>query len=544
MATTIYDPIVNSNPLTSGFLAYGQLPVSPAYPFPPSLSAQDVFTPIPSLLDSATAADRGITLDTDGRVFDGIPGYEPIPYFLSNGQTLIPTGRTLSATANTGYAGFTNYTIDFDNIDFNDIEGSLNLEPVNPAFPILDANVGFTLAFDLTILEESSQANRAGFSLLVVTNDVSREIELGFKTAGADRIFAQQANFVEGENSSATPLDLSITQTYWLNVSGNTYSLEVEGVEVLSGNLRNYNFDPTTSEPPLPAAANPYDTPNLIFFGDNTDQAHAQFTLGQIRVLPLQDDPNFNADPVLFNYEQFLRYQNPNASVPTDTISGLKIAQFFDENYYLSKNSDVAASVATGALASGFQHFMAFGLAEGRDPSVLYDEAFYLANNPDIAQAVNNNLLTSGLVHFVNFGHGENRDPSRLFDQEDYLTNNPDVAAAVNNGVFQSAFEHYIESGLGENRLPALSLYNEAFYLQNNPDIAAAVTNGSLADGFAHFVSFGQQEGRAPSTLYNEASYRALNPDVDAAVAAGTLKSGFHHYEQFGRFEGRQALAN
>ncbi|NER82234.1 MAG: hypothetical protein F6K42_22260 [Leptolyngbya sp. SIO1D8] len=540
MTTTLYDPAVDQDPLALGFLAYGQLPVSPVYLSPPSLSATDVYTTVPDLLASATQSASGITLDTDGSVFDGMTGYNPQAFFLFN--TLIPTGRTFSADADTGYSGFTNYTIDFDNIDINDIEGSLVLESVNPAFPTLNSNVGFTVAFDLTILQESSADDRAGFSVLVVTNDTSKEIELGFKTDGADRIFAQDTNLVEGEDSSAVSLDLSDTKTYWLSILGDKYSLAADGTEVLSGNLRDYNFDPTTSDPPFPAAANPYETPNLIFFGDNTDQAHAEFTLGEISILPIQVDLTPNADSVLFDYEQYLRYQNLNATVPTDTFGGLPLAQFFDENYYLAKNLNVAAAVNAGFFDSGYEHFVQFGLKEGRNPSILYDEDFYLANNANVEAAVGAGFFSSGLEHFLLFGHQEGRDPSAAFDQSDYLTNNSNVQAAVNAGFFDSAFEHYILFGADENRLPALSLYNEAFYLQNNSNVQNAVDAGFFSDGFEHFVLFGQGEGRAPSSLYNEASYLGQNSTVDAAVNAGFFKSGFEHYEMFGRFEERSVL--
>ena len=240
-----------------------------------------------------------------------------------------------------------------------------------------------------------------------------------------------------------------------------------------------------------------------------------------------------------FDYEQFLRFQNPSATAPTDEVDGLPLVQFFDEEYYRSQYADVVAAVNAGVFASGYEHFVNFGLTEGRNPSVLFNEAFYLNNNLDVAQAIATGTVDSGLEHFLNFGHEEGRDPSSLFSQSAYLANNPDVAVAVNGGLFQSAFEHYIEFGADEGRLPLLSLYNEAYYLQNNPDVAAAVANDAFADGFEHFAIFGQREGRSPSTLYNETTYLSLNPDVSAAVAADSFSSGFEHYLAFGRAEGR-----
>ena len=41
----------------------------------------------------------------------------------------------------------------------------------------------------------------------------------------------------------------------------------------------------------------------------------------------------------------------------------------FDEAEYLADNPDVAAAVAAGYFGSGLEHYLAFGLAEGRSPN-------------------------------------------------------------------------------------------------------------------------------------------------------------------------------
>jgi hypothetical protein len=261
MVTTLYDPSVNPDPLALVFLAYGQIPTPPVYPFPLPPATSDVFTPIPNLFTNAPRNANGVTLNTNGSVFNGIPGYNPVTYFLSNGATLVPTGRTLQATNNTGYAGFANHTIDTTNLNISNFN-SITLQPTNPTFPILDPNVGFTVAFNLAITQESSNPNRAGFSIVVVSNDLSKAIELGFKEQGAntDIIFAQNANLnaaTAGETSTV-PLEISTSKTYQLTFKNNTYALTGDGIQLLSGPLRDYIFDPTTSSPPFPASANPW----------------------------------------------------------------------------------------------------------------------------------------------------------------------------------------------------------------------------------------------------------------------------------------------
>ncbi|MGD1939880.1 MAG: Calx-beta domain-containing protein [Leptolyngbyaceae cyanobacterium] len=259
-------------------------------------------------------------------------------------------------------------------------------------------------------------------------------------------------------------------------------------------------------------------------------------------------DNDRSANPV-FTFEQFAQFQavDNGQLAPSESaaigleIGGLQLAELFDETYYLAQNPDIANAVAQGGFATGYDHFVQFGINEGRNPSAYFDEAFYRANNADVAAAVNNGSLSSGLMHYLSFGHWENRDPSALFDASDYLLNNPDVSAAVASGAFASGFEHFIEFGDDEGRLSTL-LFEEAFYLQQNTDVAQAVQAGQLASGFDHFISFGQKEGRDPSSLFDESVYLSGNGDVAAAVQAGAFSSGFEHYALFGRAEGRVAV--
>jgi plastocyanin len=214
----------------------------------------------------------------------------------------------------------------------------------------------------------------------------------------------------------------------------------------------------------------------------------------------------------------------------------------FDEGYYLFHNPDVASAVSAGVFKSGLEHFNQFGQFEGRNPSILYDESFYLSKNPDVANAVASGIFKSGFQHFSQFGELEGRDPSPSFTNSLYLSENPDVGAAVSAGAFGSGFAHFIQFGEKEGRDDNL-LFSERYYLSQNSDVASAVASGAFKSGFDHFIQFGQTEGRAPSELYNESYYLTQNADVAAAVAGGAYKSGFDHFVQFGEKEGRFTVA-
>ena len=180
------------------------------------------------------------------------------------------------SSALVGYAGYTNL--------------DLTTLSLLPSFTTkLDASTGFSIAFTLQIATETSNPNRAGFSL-TVTSANQTGIELGFRT---NQIFAQSSNFIETSNS---PINTTVSKNYTLQVVNGQYTL-FDGTTPV-GSLSNqplvsYNFNPALSSPPLPI--NPYTIPNLIFFGDNTDQGNANFTISNISVnaLPVANPDNY-----------------------------------------------------------------------------------------------------------------------------------------------------------------------------------------------------------------------------------------------------------
>lgn len=241
-----------------------------------------------------------------------------------------------------------------------------------------------------------------------------------------------------------------------------------------------------------------------------------------------------------FNYEYSLRYQaGDNAPLPEDEVGGVSIAQFFDPYYYLNENPDLAETLGPDNLAALYDHFLADGLADGRDASPLFDTEFYLDQNSDVAAAVDTGEVSSALAHFLNDGHKEGRDPSPFFKQSDYLLVNLDAVEDIEKGLYQSAFEHYVEegadAGLWSDNTAIAPVFDRAFYLAENPDVKEAVDAGDTT-AFGHFVTYGQSEKlRDPNDNFNLAEYAAM-PDVQAALADGVANTAFQYYVQFDRF--------
>jgi hypothetical protein len=212
--------------------------------------------------------------------FNQIPIFFPINQlpFLSNTAKVVAqipsaagvTFKTDEGIATTtdlskGYAGYSNYTV----------TPALKLAKVNSAFPTLDRTTGYSLSFKLAVTSEVSNPDRAGFSIILNSED-AKGIELGFKS---DRIFAQSSTFTEDKKAIFTTNALT---DYKLAVKGDDYELFANNASILKGALQTYQFDPATSNPPLPAS--PYALPSFLFLGDNTDQGRASVTLGAIAI--------------------------------------------------------------------------------------------------------------------------------------------------------------------------------------------------------------------------------------------------------------------
>ena len=205
------------------------------------------------------------------------------------------------------------------------------------------------------------------------------------------------------------------------------------------------------------------------------------------------------------------------------TLAELEAARlFFDETYYVSANPDVREAIAGGAFNRGWQHFAAFGAAEGRNPSAGFDTAYYLRENQDVATALASEAISSAFAHYIVFGRSEGRtpvDPLTGLIEGISLTPRVEVDLLASNG--------------------GAELFDESYYLANNADVAAALAGRAFKSGREHFILYGAAEGRNPSESFDTTYYLEQNSDVASALVSGAIASAFGHYLRSGRLEGR-----
>ena len=180
----------------------------------------------------------------------------------------------------------------------------MNSHPQAPE--VLNHRQGYRIGFTLSLLTERRTApnQEAGFSLIALSHDLLG-IDLGF---GIDEIFARSTAFGRAEENRALPFRIDTQYAdFELDIRENEYRLSVNGQEILAGSLRNYSD-----------AGEPYNVPNLLFFGDNAESAGASVNLrrfwidpepsesvpqpGEPKPLPpVEPEPPLAADSVVFS---------------------------------------------------------------------------------------------------------------------------------------------------------------------------------------------------------------------------------------------------
>lgn len=160
--------------------------------------------------------------------------------------------------------------------------------------PRLDRTPGYTVTLALQVLNEThSSPDRAGFSLLVLSDDANgaetvKGLELAF---WQDEIWAQNdatqgGYFTHGEGVSFNTTTAVVR--YDLFIITDTYRLSTDGQPILSGPIRDYTG--------FEGALDPYETPNVVAFGDNTTSAGARVQFNYVAVtapVPPVIEPEF-----------------------------------------------------------------------------------------------------------------------------------------------------------------------------------------------------------------------------------------------------------
>lgn len=172
-------------------------------------------------------------------------------------------------------------------------------------------------------------------------------------------------------------------------------------------------------------------------------------------------------------------------------VSAAELSDLFDTSYYAQTNPDVATAVGTDGAAL-YQHFMANGIAEGRNASAMFDLKQYKKNYPDLVRIFQDDNARY-YRHYLSNGIAEGRDGGGFFDAKAYAEAYPDVKEALGDNPVV-LYHHFMTTGLAEGRTEGLK-FNVTCYLALNPDLKSKYGTDKAAL-FKQYVSEGAAQGR------------------------------------------------
>ena len=195
------------------------------------------------------------------------------------------------------------------------------------------------------------------------------------------------------------------------------------------------------------------------------------------------------------------------------------------------------------------------------DYSAVFDADYYLKNNPDVAKWANNDK-DKALQHFINYGMAEGRRGNESFDVQSYYNEYQDLRLAYGTDL-PRYYVHYMKWGKGEKRhvsgcsalkdpvtkaggVDYAPVYDPEYYLSHNDDVEKAYTKTTyggvtMLDDSAvlrHFINHGMAEGRRGSESFDVYGYKTRYLDLRKAYGSD-LKSYYLHYLKYGMKEHR-----
>lgn len=259
---------------------------------------------------------------------------------------------------------------------------------------------------------------------------------------------------------------------------------------------------------------------------------------------------------------------------PTTVYNGVNYGAVYNYDYYLSNNPDVKHAY-DGDENGALQHFVLFGMAEGRRASASFDVKSYYNAYPDLRMGYGKDWK-SYYLHYMNFGVNERRTATgvatlknpvtvyngvnykAVYDFNYYISKYPDMKNLYGDDDV-AALRHFVTYGMGEVRQGCAS-FDVRSYINAYRDLRAAF-GSDLKSYYQHYIDHGANEKRIatgvttlqnPLTVYQGVDYAAVYdynyylgkyPDLKMAFLgdeAGALK----HFVEYGMREGRQARAS
>lgn len=180
----------------------------------------------------------------------------------------------------------------------------------------------------------------------------------------------------------------------------------------------------------------------------------------------------------------------------------------FDPMVYRDRYPDLAGKTDEQLK----NHWLKYGIKEGRCASAVLDLTYYRDNNPDLKAAFGDDF-TALYNHFITKGYKEQRKFSRLFDGAYYVKKYPEVVTSFK----ENFLLHYVKYGIKENRR-ASETFDVRYYWFIRPDVAEAWPE-DYEMAARHYAGHGVREGIV--------AYDKEKPVISDAVISNVTSQGY-----------------
>ncbi len=217
---------------------------------------------------------------------------------------------------------------------------------------------------------------------------------------------------------------------------------------------------------------------------------------------------------------------------------GRRGSREFDVQFYLNRYGDLRAAFGTNFRAA-VDHWLTYGLSEGRRGAREFDVQFYLGSYGDLRNAFGTNYIAA-LNHWLYNGLNEGRRGAREFDVRFYLNRYGDLANAFGAN-YTAAADHWLHQGLPNEGRRGAREFDVRFYLSRYGDLTAAFGTNYIS-AVDHWVNQGlPNEGRAGAAEVDVAYYLGMYNDLQVAFGANYQSAVDHWIAQGLPNEGRRA---
>lgn len=192
-------------------------------------------------------------------------------------------------------------------------------------------------------------------------------------------------------------------------------------------------------------------------------------------------------DPDIGEFTRFVL--NPDCAT-------MRTSWYFDPEWYLDQYKDVAPQIASGVYMSPLHHYLSNENPTAYNPNAFFDEAYYLAAYADVGGQVTARVLRNGYDHFVRFGLYEGRRPAAGVELPPTvyagavpawaaICNNPFTAHVKRNGDVETKESPdapslsqlaALQSLRAESLIPLLARYPLDFRYIGQPTLSVVIT--------------------------------------------------------------------